>query len=226
MTDEKKTEPGVLKSSLTINIHTYYAIRLWNGRKPETGADKSERRRRIIGMPGVISRAGIATKDSENNNPWADEFLFSLEEKLNHSKQKINDLVEQLNDVLRDVPGDICISEISSTSPVNIGVHSRSPLGYKCVWLLVGYDELVLKAFQAFHYGLIARSRRDEILNAGGHAVRQICALAQGYKTIPATRGDISSGSQKGKDAISRYGMPDPDILTGKKRSSFSAPLK
>ncbi|MDY9474440.1 AcaB family transcriptional regulator [Escherichia coli] len=54
----------------------------------------------------------------------------------------------------------------------------------------------------------------------------QICALAQGYKTVPATRGDISSGSQKGKDAISRYGMPDPDILTGKKRSSFSAPLK
>ena len=186
----------------------------------------SERRRRIIGMPGVISRAKIASKDSENDNPWADMFLFNLEEKLSKSKQEIDLLVEQLNEVLRNVPGDIIISGVASTSPVNIGVHSRSPLGYKSVWLLVGYDELVLKAFQAFHYGLIARARRDELLNAGGHAVRQICALAQSYKTVPATRSDISSGSQKGKEAISRYGMPDPDVLSGKKRSSFSAPLK
>ena len=226
MTDEKKAEPGVLKSTLSINLHTYYAIRLWEGRKPEPGADKSERRRRIIGMPGVISRAKIASKDSENDNPWADMFLFNLEEKLSKSKQEIDLLVEQLNEVLRNVPGDIIISGVASTSPVNIGVHSRSPLGYKSVWLLVGYDELVLKAFQAFHYGLIARARRDELLNAGGHAVRQICALAQSYKTVPATRSDISSGSQKGKETISRYGMPDPDVLSGKKRSSFSAPLK
>ena len=42
MTDEKKAEPGVLKSTLSINLHTYYAIRLWEGRKPEPGADKSE----------------------------------------------------------------------------------------------------------------------------------------------------------------------------------------
>ncbi|HBP8897231.1 TPA: DUF1845 family protein, partial [Escherichia coli] len=46
------------------------------------------------------------------------------------------------------------------------------------------------------------------------------------YKTVHATRQDILSGTEKGRVAVSRFGQPDPDIMSGKKRSVFSPPLK
>ena len=109
---------------------------------------------------------------------------------------------------------------------MNIGVFSSSPLGYRCVWLLVGYDELVMKAFHAFHYGLISRVQRNSILDTGGHVVRKVYGVAQSYKTVHATRQDILSGTEKGRVAVSRFGKPDPDVMSGKKRSVFSPPLK
>ncbi|WP_201479124.1 AcaB family transcriptional regulator, partial [Escherichia coli] len=100
---------------------------------------------------------------------WADMLLVRLEEVLSQASEQIRQQVAGLEAVLNNIPGNIVISDIASSSPVNIGVFSSSPLGYRCVWLLVGYDELVMKAFHAFHYGLISRAQRDNILDTGGH---------------------------------------------------------
>lgn len=62
--------------------------------------------------------------------------------------------------------------------------------------------------------------------DTGGHAVRKVYGVAQSYKTVHATRQDILSGTEKGRVAVSRFGQPDPDIMSGKKRSVFSPPLK
>lgn len=40
------------------------------------------------------------------------------------------------------------------------------------------------------------------------------------------TRRDIAEKTTQGLVAIERNGEPDPDVLSGKKRSSFSPPLK
>ncbi|WP_410964855.1 PFL_4669 family integrating conjugative element protein, partial [Salmonella sp. SAL04286] len=108
-------------------------------------------------------------------------------------------------------------SDIASAHPLNISVYSRSPLGYRCVWLLVGYDQLAMKAFQAFHYGLISRAQRDQYLNRGGHAVRQVYGAIQPYYTVTVNRSDIINLTARGKEALARLGEPDPDIFSGKK---------
>ncbi|HAG5565791.1 TPA: TIGR03761 family integrating conjugative element protein [Salmonella enterica] len=224
--NQKEVRAGALHSSLSILLHTHYAIRLWEGRKAEKVSGDGKPRPGIISMPQVIARAGQATRDAERDNPWADMLLVRLEEALSQASEQIRQQVAGLEAVLNSIPGNIVISDIASSSPVNIGVFSSSPLGYRCVWLLVGYDELVMKAFHAFHYGLISRAQRDNILDTGGHAVRKVYGVAQSYKTVHATRQDILSGTEKGRVAVSRFGQPDPDIMSGKKRSVFSPPLK
>jgi hypothetical protein len=39
------------------------------------------------------------------------------------------------------------------------------------------------------------------------------------------TRDDIRLETPAGKDAITRFGMPDDDIMSGASRSAFSPPL-
>ena len=118
------------------------------------------------------------------------------------------------------------MSEVSSVSPLNIGVFSRTPLGYRCVWLLVGFDQLAMKAFQAWHYGLISRQKRDELLSQGGHWVRQVYGVVQQYRSVAVMRDDIRLQTPAGIDAVKRLGQPDADIMSGAKRSAFSPPLR
>lgn len=217
---------GALQSALSVELHTHYAIRLWEGRKQSDSGEHEKKRPEIISMPKAIQRAGVASRDSASDNPYADMVLVKLETTINIASAKISKIVNELDVILTAVPKGITLSDIASAQPLNISVYSRSPLGYRCVWLLVGYDQLAMKAFQAFHYGLISRAQRDQYLNRGGHAVRQVYGAIQPYYTVAVNRSDIINLTARGKEALARLGELDPDIFSGKKRSSFSSPLR
>lgn len=212
---------GALHSDLNIVLHTTYAIDLWNGREVK----KDDKVLRFIGMPEVISRIKVANRNSETDNPYADAMLFGLENMLATARLKIDTDIACLDEILGDLPGTITVSDVYSRRPLKIGVYSRSPMGYRCVWLLVGYDHLVKKTFQVFHYGLISRQKQNDLLRINSHEVRQIYNFVRRYRPVPVTRGDIIRKTSKGLEAIQLLGEPDSDILYGKKRSSFSAPL-
>jgi integrating conjugative element protein (TIGR03761 family) len=230
---------GNLQSSLNVELHTHYAIRLWEGRRSPAPAEKSttpddtesakkdtRRRPDIISMPQVIRRAGNASRDSGADNPYADAMLLKLEDTLTHSTARVQQYVDTLNHALQGLPPGVTLSSVTSSSPLNISVFSHTPLGYKCVWLLVGFDQLAMKAFQAAHYGLISRNERDNYLDRAGHAVRQVYGVIQPYRSIPVTRDDITGQTARGLEAIKRLGEPDADIMSGKRRSAFSPPLQ
>ncbi|MEQ9859578.1 TIGR03761 family integrating conjugative element protein [Pectobacterium cacticida] len=229
---EREPRAGALKSSLTLELHTHYAIRLWDGRRRghrDDNLDKKPKHRarffRIFSMPQVIAVAGVANNDSSLDNPYADALLVKLEDALTVSSQKIQSDVDELSSILKSIPQTLSLTDVRSVSPLNIGVYSRSPLGYRCVWLLVGYDQLAMRVFQAFHYGLISRAQRDKYLDSNGYAVRQIYGLVQSYRSFSVTRSDILLRTPIGIKAIERFGEPDPDVMSGRVRSSFSSPL-
>lgn len=230
MTTENETrsdKPGGLTSSLKIEIHSNYAIRLWEGR-PQAQAKEGVKKVKhaIMSMPQAIKRSGIIYQDSLADNPWADETMFRVETLLNEAGEHIKSRVEELEVILKSVPPAVSFSDIASSSPLNIGVYSRSPLGYRCVWVLVGYDQMALKAFQAAHYGLISRNRRNELLSHCAHLIRKVYGVLRLYRTVKVNRADIATQTKEAQQAIEKLGMPDTDILTGKKRSSFSPPLR
>jgi len=126
----------------------------------------------------------------------------------------------------RIIPAQVSITDVASVSPLNVDVFSRTPVGYRCVFLLVGFDQLAMKSFQAWHYGLISRSERDTLLDNGGHWVRSVYGVVQHYRPIKVTRDDIRLDTSAGKDAIARFGLPADAIMSGALRSSFSPPLR
>ncbi|PHM46678.1 PFL_4669 family integrating conjugative element protein [Xenorhabdus miraniensis] len=216
---------GVLTSSLTIELHTHYAIRLWTGRRREE-ISKTQPVTEILGMPQVIKRAGHISVDAAADNPYADVWLVKLEQALETASANLRQNLAILQDTLNAIPPQITLSAVSSVEPLNIGVYSHSPLGYRCVWLLVGYDQLAMKTFQAFHYGLISRAERDAFLHNGSRVIRQIYGLVRSYRSLAVTRQDIAEKTPAGLDAIKLLGEPHPDILSGKQRSAFASPLR
>ncbi len=226
MTETKDTHAvrsGALHSSLTIELHTHYAISLWNGRRNESS---KKNKPVIISMPRFFLLAGRISHDSLIDNPYADMAMLALETKLASAHDQMQAALAELEATLSGVPAQIHLSDIASIAPLNIGVYSRTPLGYRCVWLLVGYDQLVMKALQAHHYALISRQQCDGFLKKGGHWVRQIYGAVQPYRSFAVTRDDILSQTSAGREAITRLGLPDEGVMRGEKRSVFSPALK
>lgn len=235
MSDEQNPEPGkagALRSAMSVSLNTHYAIRLWEGRYPEYRGNKGGRQKEssrhrslIFSMPGFIQKAGRINQDSASDNPWADAKMLELENLINAAIEKMQEELDGLKKVMSMVPAQVTISDITSVSPLNIGVFSRTPVGYRCVWLLVGFDQLAMQAFQAAHYGIISRRELNSCLGRGGYLVRQIYGAAQKYRYLPVTREDIAVNNDKAREAIKLFGKVDPDILSGKKRSSWSPPV-
>lgn len=231
MTEDSPTPPalpraGSLSSTLTIELHSHHAIRLWTGRPKNTDTAGQTGRPLILSMPMVISRIGKIQDDAALDNPYTDACLIKLEERLTQASQRIQESVSRLQLVIAGLPRQINLTEVASVSPLNIGIYSRSPVGYRCVWLLVGFDELAKLAFQAHHYGLISRTERDKVLSQGAHAVRQVYGVIQSYRPFSVTRADIEAKTPAGMAALEKGGALPADILSGERRSVFSPDIK
>lgn len=223
ITESPRNEVGVLHSEMNIELHTRYAILLWEGQSIEKNEKgRSVRHRRIISMPFFLHLVGVINRDSYRDNPFADQTMFLLEEEFRRGMEAINGLIKKLDIILQDIPARISLTEVLSVSPVNISVFSRTPVGYRCVWLLIGFDQLALKAFQACHYGLISRSQRDDFLNQGSRFIRRAYGRALSYRSFPVTRRDVYEKTVVSLDAVKHFGLIDPAIMLGEKRSAFS----
>ncbi len=193
MTDnaEKKDgkKVGALHSELQIDLHTYYAISTWEGR--ERGARKDT----IIGMPRFFRLVSSISRDSLADNPYADAVMYQLKKLIDEAHKNIQHLLNEPNSIIADLPSGISLSSVVSSSPLNIGVHSHTPLGYRCVYLLVGFDQLALKLFQAHHYGFISRQHRDDQLHKGGYQIRKIFSATSTRSS--GWRATVGSAAQR-----------------------------
>ncbi|HCR3550511.1 TPA: TIGR03761 family integrating conjugative element protein [Morganella morganii] len=222
-------QAGPLKSTLTLKLHTSYAIRLWEGRVvPNSQNDGDEKKRKwmIPSLPMFISRAGHITDDAKKGYLYAEMWLYQLEQALEQGTQTIQKLLSEVEQQLVQLPAVAVISDISSTSPVDLAIFSKSPVGYKCVWLLVGVDQLALRVLQGEHYGFISRQQRDRVLKLAGYQVRHVTGMAVNYRKYEISRLNLDLNSETYQQASRYLGEIDPDIISGKKRASFLPVLK
>ncbi|MEL7630881.1 PFL_4669 family integrating conjugative element protein [Pectobacterium aroidearum] len=227
MAEKVRTTTGALQSELKIELHTNYAINLWVGRrKVKKNEEKGvSARSPILGMPGFLFQAARINSDSLKNNPWADKAMLDLEEKLSEANALISEEIVSLEKVMDMLPRGVTLTEAVAKEPLDIKVYSNSPLGYRCVYLLIGFDQLAKQVLQAFHYGLISRNHRDRLLSGNGRALRQIYAIVLKYRSVPVSRIDAIEQNEAWQKACEALGEPDRDVLLGKKRSIFSPPI-
>lgn len=86
--------------------------------------------------------------------------LVEVETLLETASQQLQKWLNDIDALMAMLPANASVSGVTSTAPLNIGVHSHTPLGYRCVYLLVGFDQLILRVFQAHHYGLMSLKER------------------------------------------------------------------
>lgn len=96
-------QAGPLKSTLTLKLHTSYAIRLWEGRVvPNSQNDGDEKKRKwmIPSLPMFISRAGHITDDAKKGYLYAEMWLYQLEQALEQGTQTIQKLLSEVEQQL------------------------------------------------------------------------------------------------------------------------------
>lgn len=194
---DKKTRAGALQSELHIELHTNYAIGLWEGRKAEKRDDGKKGKQPIMGMPQFLHRATLINRDSLQNDPWADMAMLALEEKIEYASQQMQKLIETLDKQISFVPAGVTISDAQAVETVDLTVFSSTPLGYRCVFLLMGFDQFAKKVLQAAHYGVISRTQRYDLLGYGNRLLREIYGCVLRYRKIGATRLDAVENNEQ-----------------------------
>ncbi|HEK0642313.1 TPA: TIGR03761 family integrating conjugative element protein [Proteus mirabilis] len=225
--DESKLRVGPLKSQLTLSIHSHFAITLWRGRKKKKKEDSDRVSRWMIpSVPLFLSRVSGIHDDALKGLLFAEMWLYRLEQALEQGMKSVQEQLRSVESQLSVLPEQIVISDITSSAPVNLEVYSRTPMGYRCVWLLVGIDRLALRVQQGYHYGLLSRQKRDKYLDNAGYQIRRVLGMSIAYRQLPITRDNLDLNSETYQQASRYLGEIDPDIISGKKRASFLPVLK
>ncbi|MFQ6245943.1 PFL_4669 family integrating conjugative element protein [Yersinia enterocolitica] len=225
MVDSSEKRTGSLHSELKIELHSHYAIGLWQGRRVEKDEDGTVVKSAIIGMPHFLNKASLINQDSLKDNPLADAAMLGMEEKLTAANSNMQALIESIGKNMQWLPKGATLSEATVSEPLDIRVYSNTPLGYRCVFLLLGFDQFARLVLQAAHYGLISRQQRYDKLSGGSRLVREIYGCAMRYRSVAVSRLDAIENNSVWQQAISELGEPDSAVLRGTRRSIFSPPI-
>ncbi|RUT66521.1 TIGR03761 family integrating conjugative element protein [Morganella morganii] len=215
---------GPLRSSVTIELHTHLATRLWQGRH----AVPEEKIYAIIGMPRFLNIMNMLRLDSATDNPYADVWMLQLEERLFSAREEMNTLIDSMKTVFRQLPEMMTVESCLSVQPARFPVFAASQLGFIAVYLLTDFDQLMRQAQLAHHMALINRVELNDLRQRGGNLIRSIFVLAQRYRRIAVTRQDIYEGNARARAAEEQAGagaVPDA-IMDGSRRSTYAPPLR
>lgn len=210
---------GVLRSRMTLELHTKHAARLWYGRKP------SETKPPIMGVSGFLALTNRINIGSKMDDPYSDWWMIRIEEKIDDTKEQLKVLHDEVDQVFASVPSTFKMTENLNVEPANLPVFAGSHLGYLAIYVLAQYDEIVRKAMLARHIALVDLITRDHWLEQGDHFMRSLLTLVSRYWYSGTTRKDFLENNAAAQAAITKYGEVPPDIMDGTRRSRFSPPL-
>ncbi|AHG22705.1 hypothetical protein Z042_07570 [Chania multitudinisentens RB-25] len=224
MTDKKipasqPQRPGALRSDITVTLNTLYAYRLWQGRSGGGGA--------IPGMNHFLSRLVRMQAGSRADDPYADQMTYHLEEQIKSAESRMSALYQNMSHILEQCPRGLTVSEVNSTEPLKLPAFTLTPLGSRCFYLFLKYDEIAMYCLQAFGLGLIDEGTKARMLRDAGKIIRQIFTQVRdwNYRHDGITRKDVMAQTALAQEAARRWGPPDEDVFWGRHRSSFSPAL-
>ncbi len=210
---------GVLRSNMTLQIHTRQAARLWHGRR------RTEKSEGILGLSAFLSLTNRINLGSRQDDPYSDLWMLRVEEKLGQVAAQLKKLKEDVDEFYVNVPSSFTLSENLNVQPANLPIFAGSHLGYLAIFILAQYDEIVRKIVLAHHIALIDFGEYGYWLGRGDYYLRSLFHLVQKYRFSGASRKDFAEGNAAAKAAVEKFGEVPLDIMDGTKRSRFSPPL-
>ncbi|WP_162622915.1 PFL_4669 family integrating conjugative element protein [Salinisphaera orenii] len=208
-------KPGRLENFVEMTIQTRHAQRLVQGRRGNP--DKPP----IIGLFRFGSEVRMIWAGAEWNDPYADWWLLHVERTLQESRETIGAMRRSVDQQLEGVAAmNVGIAE--SAEPNRIELSFKTPYAFMGAWLLVDFDELVLRIMTARHVGLMTRDDSGRRLAEAGRAVRHAFDSVQGYQFMNVKRPDVRDNTRRGQKALERYGSLPQDVLDGGLRAEHA----
>jgi integrating conjugative element protein (TIGR03761 family) len=213
------TSPGGLRGVADLYVQTRQAQRLVLGRAA------TEDRPAITGLVrfGMMVRhlwAAAAIDD-----PYADWYLLQTLEALEHGREDIGRMQQEVEGLLQGIEGvDISVAE--SQKPARIPLQFANPYGYMGAYLISDYDRFARAALTARHVGLLDRDASERLLAKGGRLVRRAFAATQGYKHCAVTRDDMAANNARARAAIEAMGKLPQDVLAGETRPRIAPEIR
>ncbi|MGL4668640.1 MAG: PFL_4669 family integrating conjugative element protein, partial [Saezia sp.] len=211
---------GVLRSQMSLQIHTRQAARLWHGRR------RTEEHESILGLSAFLSITNRINLGSRQDDPYSDLWMLRVEEKLDQVAAQLKTLKTEVDRFYENVPTSFTLSENLNVQPANLPIFAGSHLGYLAIFILAQYDEIVRKIMLAHHIALIDFGECDYWLGRGDYYLRSLFHWVQKYRFAGVTRKDFAEGNVAAQAAIEKYGAVPPEIMDGTRRSRFSPPLR
>lgn len=219
MADTFRLNLGALRSDMQLTLHTYYASRIWHGRA------WTEEQEGIIGLNGFVAFMTRIRRGAEQDDPYSDAWMLRIEKKLDDTKQRLQVLREQIDQVLARVPSALSVGENLNVQPVKLPLFVATPLGFLAVYLLADYDDLARRILLAHHTALIDRHTMKLWLDEGAHLLRSTFALPRRYRYSGACRDDFAANNAVARAAREQFGDLPQDVLEGTRRSRFAPPI-
>jgi integrating conjugative element protein (TIGR03761 family) len=219
MADDLRLNLGALRSAMHLTLHTHHASRIWHGRP------RSEDRAGIIGLNGFVSIMNKMKRGAEQDDPYSDWWMLRIEAKLDDTKQRLQELGEQIDQVLANAPPALSLGENLNVHPVKLPLFVDAQLGFLAVYLLADFDSLARRLILAHHTALIDRRTLERWLNEGAHLLRSTFTLAQQYRYTGTQRDDYAANNAAARAAREKYGDLPQDVLEGTHRSRFAPPI-
>lgn len=203
---------GALRGQVWLTVQTRQAQRLIRGRSGRV--DKPV----IIGLVGFADRLRSIWQAARNDDPYADWWLIKVHEALDQARELVRRSLAECNAKLAQSPAiEVAVAE--SLRPYRIPLQFANPYAYQGAHLIGEYDTLVRTLLTGCHIGLLDRPSAERIVQRGGHRIRRVFAVPQGYRFLGIERASIHRQDEKARRAQTLMGELPLGILTGERQA-------
>lgn len=208
-------EPGALKGTTKITLHTRQARRLFKGRRKGEFYENGDPKPPIPGVYGFGNLAKQLQTGSMHGDPYADWCFVRIDTEIADIETHYDDLEKKLDGLLGDSSGfDVALH--MSKKPSTEEVSFFSPYSFKACHIVCQADRILTKLLGANHYALIKRAETEKMQDNVFARVRRLFAIPAKYRFTGTTRADfLPQVNARGQRAIEAHGAV-PEAILGK----------
>lgn len=193
---EKQEEPGMLKTSVSIELNTKQAVKLFYGQI----GDKETGKHEITGLLRFAEKIGQITYAASRDDPYADYFLVLVEKSLEESRNKIQSIHEQMSAYSDQTL--LTINQGNSIEPVVLKTEFASVYANLALDLLKYADNIIVEVLANKHVGLLETENANAIVNNIQRIMRRVFLSTRNYQyVVKLNRTEVVNKTPKYKAA-------------------------
>ena len=217
---QERPRPGRLSGEAKLTVETREGVAIVVGRQ------QTDEKPAVLGLYSFAGRLLDVWRAAADDDPYADWFLWQIHELMKAEREKLNEAEKYLDELMAGVRG-ITFKDGHSVDPVDLDLSFKSPIGFQGAYLVAAYDNVVRKALNAQHVGLLTQGQaRGAIVHARGRRLRHLFQIPTHWKFIGVNRDDIRMSTQMGRRAQDLMGELPQEFLDASVRSPHAPYIK